>query len=896
MSQSFKTIYFSDYPAESSHKKNLTLAFSSRDASVYEAFKALSSQELRETLGHDSYESLLRAAAEEGIAINTYCVRQLRRMVAEADAKQHPTLPSLTASPLPLFEPIQTTFRGGQSEPLHDWYPYLEGYSPQFVEQVLQEFAPQATRVLDPFAGSGTTPLTVANLGRQAFYCELNPLLQYLIEAKTNALTADEVTRSRWAAHLNALADQLPTSLRDSAPDDLLRETYTATFGDSRFFDDDVFTEVLRARTFIDEMACAEPYIAQFLTIAALSSLLLASRLIRRGDVRFRTEAELKRKSEEFIPSVQQFLRLIASDLVRITPITEHPMLVCENSRYLDSIPSLEVDAVVTSPPYLNGTNYFRNTKVELWFLRCLRQASDLAGFRHRAITAGINDVTVGKALTNDLPDSVAVVVNRLKESAYDMRIPLMAATYFSDMNAVFKGLRQHITRDCSLMIDIGDSAYAGVHVPTHTILTELLTSQGFSFDREIVLRRRMSRSGDALQQLLLVFRTTRAARVRAGQPEVNRASAQKWAQFKAELPHQQGEYAKRNWGHPLHSLCSYQGKMKPALASHLVQTFVPAGGRMLDVFGGTGTIPFEAALHGAQSWSFDISPAAHHIACAKIGSHDTQECELLMDGLEEYIRAGRVSQSELSAAREIKFNGALPDYFSPETFREVLLARRYFMESPPHTPSASLVFASLLHVLHGNRPYALSRRSHPITPFAPTGPAEYRPLMKSLRDKVRRSLDLPYPDAFTPGAAQLQDATAWWPQEVNNLDAVITSPPFFDSTRFYLANWMRLWFCGWEWLSFRTQPMAYVDERQKSSFDIYAPIFRQARERLKAGGVFVLHLGQSRKCDMAQALRETAGRWFRVLDLFTESVGHCESHGIRDKGTVTSHQYLVLG
>ncbi|HEV2708302.1 MAG TPA: hypothetical protein VGV59_20475, partial [Pyrinomonadaceae bacterium] len=479
MSQSFKTIYFSDYPTESSHKKTLTLAFSNRDANVYESVKAFSSQELREILGHTTYESLQGAAAEEGIAVNTYCVRQLRRALAGLDSAPQASLRSLTAPPLPLFEPIQTTFRGGQTEPLHDWYPYLEGYSPLFVEQVLQEFAPHATRILDPFAGSGTTPLTVANLGRQAFYCELNPLLQYLIESKINALTADDATRRQWSVALRNLAERLPTSLDKTLPDRQLRETYTATFGDSRFFDDDVLTDVLRARSFIDELACAEPSIAQFVTIAVLSSLLPASLLIRRGDVRFKTGAELKRRSEQLIPSIQKMLRLIATDLERIDSIAQHPLLISENARYLESIPSLEVDAVVTSPPYLNGTNYFRNTKVELWFLRCLRSASDLAAFRQRTITAGINDVTVGKPLTDELPESITAVVQRLRETAYDMRIPLMAATYFSDMNAVFKGLKSHVARDCSLMIDIGDSAYAGVHVPTHTLLTELLKAQG---------------------------------------------------------------------------------------------------------------------------------------------------------------------------------------------------------------------------------------------------------------------------------------------------------------------------------------------------------------------------------------------------------------------------------
>ena len=233
--------------------------------------------------------------------------------------------------------------------------------------------------------------------------------------------------------------------------------------------------------------------------------------------------------------------------------------------------------------------------------------------------------------------------------------------------------------------------------------------------------------------------------------------------------------------------------------------------------------------------------------------------------------------------------------YFSPETFAEILTARRFFLELEDDGAAASLVMACLLHILHGNRPYALSRRSHPITPFAPTGEVEYRALMPRLREKVERSLAEELPEEFVPGAVLEQDACGFWPQEVRDLDAVITSPPFFDSTRFYLANWMRLWFCGWEAEDFKVRPQGYVDERQKKNMGIYEPIFRQARERLKPGGVMVLHLGESRKCDMAAHLKHVARHWFRVADEFRESVEHCESHGIRDKGTVTAHQFLVL-
>jgi hypothetical protein len=446
--------------------------------------------------------------------------------------------------------------------------------------------------------------------------------------------------------------------------------------------------------------------------------------------------------------------------------------------------------------------------------------------------------------------------------------------------------------------LDIGDSCYGGVPVPTHRILTALARNVGWQLEREIVLRRRISRDGTPLSQVLLVFgyAPRHSGRVREDAvKETTPPWARKWRRFKEDLPHQRGMFAKRNWGHGLHSLCSYQGKMKPALAHFLVKTFVPEGGTLLDPFAGVGTIPFEGALAGRKSLGFDISPAAIRITGAKLRRPDRRLCETLLATLESQIVTEAIDTRDEESASRIRFNGSLITYFNRQTFRELLIARRFFLNQPPETPEACLVFTALLHILHGNRPYALSRRSHPITPFAPTGNYEYRPLMPRLREKVARSLEVEYPPEFIEGEVYDQDATGWWPHAVDGLDAIVTSPPFFDSTRFYLANWMRLWFCGWNEADFRSQPLAFVDERQKKSFAVYEPFFRQARERLKPGGVVVLHLGKSPKCDMASVLGVLAQRWFRVADVFTENVEHCESHGIRDKGTVTAHQFLVL-
>ena len=56
-----------------------------------------------------------------------------------------------------------------------------------------------------------------------------------------------------------------------------------------------------------------------------------------------------------------------------------------------------------------------------------------------------------------------------------------------------------------------------------------------------------------------------------------------------------------------------------------------------------------------------------------------------------------------------------------------------------------------------------------------------------------------------------------------------------------------------------------------------------------------MFHLGKSKKCDMAVEIQKVASTWFARSEIFSENVEHCESHGIRDKGTVVEHLYLVL-
>lgn len=273
-------------------------------------------------------------------------------------------------------------------------------------------------------------------------------------------------------------------------------------------------------------------------------------------------------------------------------------------------------------------------------------------------------------------------------------------------------------------------------------------------------------------------------------------------------------------------------GKLKPAIAHRPCQHLcVPSGGKVLDPFTSIGTIPFEASLQGKYAFGFDISPTALAIANAKAYTQDATRCDEAIQALNQFILSHNPTGAELCEAAELGFNGKIADYYEGRTLDEILLrhaatSNKTFLA---HLKSYFLL-ASLLHILHGNRPYALSRRSHPITPYQPTGEFVYKPLISKLSEKVHHAVAEPLPPEFVAGQDAHQDATSWCSQrEIDDLDAVITSPPFFDSTRFYLANWLRLWFAGWSKTKIEKKPRGFVDERQKQGFSIYDAVLRQA-------------------------------------------------------------------
>lgn len=362
---------------------------------------------------------------------------------------------------------------------------------------------------------------------------------------------------------------------------------------------------------------------------------------------------------------------------------------------------------------------------------------------------------------------------------------------------------------------------------------------------------------------------------------------------FCRTTPYRTDPYAKRNWGGALHSLCSYQGKLKPSIAHFLVDWFTEPGDRVLDPMSGVGTIPLEARRLGRTAIGGDLSPLAASVTRAKLEPFEPGDVQDVMDRLEKATVNGPMLKA-LESEEDLDFglNGPIREYFHPETLREVVIARRFFRDQET-TAAVDVVRSSLLHILHGNRPYALSRRSHPVTPFAPSGDFEYRGLVDRLQIRLGRIVPelVDLASSSPSGMAMQRDFREIALDEP--VDAVITSPPFAQSLRFWSMNWLRLWFTGWDRADFSVEPERFLDVQQRASMAPYAEFAEAMHRSTKAGGVMILHLGETAGHNMAETVKPQIEPWFDVVFAGREDVEDTESHGLTDKGATRAHWYL---
>lgn len=412
------------------------------------------------------------------------------------------TAPSRGPEPSDL---LGRTFRETRGNAIHRWYAYVEGFSADYIAATLAELELTPTAIYDPFGGAGTTLVEAARRGIPSFFAEANPFMAFVCETKVNS--------ARWAENNFEQAEELLGGFRDalihpSFTDDARRidlAEYDATLTRRDFFETQHLRELVRALKLATELASEEPDAARLATLACAANVVGSSNMTRRADLRRRKSGEYKTRVVDVGASIAGSVAEILEDL-RQAEANSTTIQVAADCRDLPEERYESFELALTSPPYLNGTNYVRNTKLELFLLGYVTSEAGLAPLRHAGVTGGITQAATSRPIRHRLPNVEEVAV-RLDAAARDQRIPHLVRAYFSDMLDALRAVFNGLVRGGHFILDIGDSKFYGVHVPTDRLLAELAETVGFIVERQRLIARRVSRDKTPLVQVDLVLR-----------------------------------------------------------------------------------------------------------------------------------------------------------------------------------------------------------------------------------------------------------------------------------------------------------------------------------------------------------------------------------------------------
>lgn len=527
----FKSVYF---PKDRVRKNaptrvNLSLPAEPKEGCPPEFIgylKNLSSRQFRRVLGDPFLEDLEKRATDENRSLSNICVsilrEQFQRSRGSGDVGVIQEAFDFGGAIGEDFDfskvseesaALGLTFRDSLRLGVHGWYPYLEGFSATYARDALLRDGKKPHAVYDPFGGAGTTQLSASLLGIKSFYSELNPVMSFIAETKVVSAHWARRHKEEFESLATAFIAAIQPSALHAAARSINLDNYERAFPERDFFKENDIRNLLAAIEQARAISQGKPHATRIFLLACVANAVGSSNMTRRADLRRRRTDEYKNRVVDVSAMITNSMRKMMADIEHLPGSMAPTKFVSPDAKGIPLEYENSFDLVLTSPPYLNGTNYFRNTKIELWLLEFISSERELRKYRDMAVTGGINDVS--KKDDYRKFSAVEKVAGKLDSQSKDARIPMMVRHYFSDMSEVIDGLYRSLVKGGKLLLDIGDSKFYGVHVPTDSLLIDVARESGFVVKNKHVLARRMSRDKSELVQVELVLQKQRSMRKR---------------------------------------------------------------------------------------------------------------------------------------------------------------------------------------------------------------------------------------------------------------------------------------------------------------------------------------------------------------------------------------------
>jgi len=360
--------------------------------------------------------------------------------------------------------------------PIH---PFPARMAPELAIARLKTLAKKSV-VLDPMAGSGTVLRQASQLGHRAVGFDTDPLSVRMSRVWTTPVideTVDRITKKVLMA-ANAMSD--------SAPDLpwIDRDDETSQFIDY-WFADRQRADLRRLVTAIERQ---KEGLQRYPKKAAVDVLRLAlSRIIitkehgaslARDVSHSRPHKVAKSSTFNVIPAFERAVKQIRKLLTESPPVGETTVSLGD-ARFLSSIGNGEVDAVLTSPPYLNAIDYMRGHRLSLVWLGY--RLSDLRAIRSDAIgTERGPDHPQTRELFRDVQEAMGPIEKLSSRNAS------IVARYAEDIYRMISELARVLKPGGKAVLVVGNSCLKGTFIRNSEGVVEAARMVGLKLRRRV--------------------------------------------------------------------------------------------------------------------------------------------------------------------------------------------------------------------------------------------------------------------------------------------------------------------------------------------------------------------------------------------------------------------------
>lgn len=373
-------------------------------------------------------------------------------------------------------------FNKNKKEPIHRWYPFVEGYSKEFIKSILDEVNKKDLVCLEPFSGSGTTSLELQHNNIPCYSFEINPLMYIIAKVKLeNDYDLNKV--ELWHDFIQTNRAVINADLKT-----VFSTLYEGDNKEKWNYDKAVGLAVQKLKTSIS-LVKEEKYKNLFFVV--LSSILLdVSNLYRNGkclsykknwkEINL-SEADVFKKFDDKMDKEIK----IDIQSIKKSKQNNRDILFNEDSRVgiETKVPDNSIDLVITSPPYLNSRDYTDTYMLELKTLGLTSTYEEVRNLREKTLRSHVQiKWEDNESINNKTLESTLKLLKDCSgdKEIWNSSILDMVRLYFVDMKKIFHVLYKKVKLGGRIYFNVSNSAYFNVMINTLEICAEIAESERF--------------------------------------------------------------------------------------------------------------------------------------------------------------------------------------------------------------------------------------------------------------------------------------------------------------------------------------------------------------------------------------------------------------------------------